>query len=84
MPFPARVGRYEIKSRIGGGGMGTLYLARDTNPTTDRLVALKLLNANLEHGDLRARFSREARSLSHSSEQLRRCRCASAGSDRPE
>lgn len=64
MPFPARVGRYEIKSRIGGGGMGTLYLARDTNPTTDRLVALKLLNANLEHGDLRARFSREARSLS--------------------
>ena len=64
MPFPARVDRYEIKSRIGGGGMGTLYLARDTNPTTDRLVALKLLNANLEHGDLRARFSREARSLS--------------------
>ncbi len=64
MPFPTRVGRYEIKSRIGGGGMGTLYLARDTNPTTDRLVALKLLNANLEHGDLRARFSREARSLS--------------------
>ncbi len=64
MPFPTQVGRYQIKSRIGGGGMGTLYLARDTNPTTDRLVALKLLNANLEHGDLRARFSREARSLS--------------------
>jgi hypothetical protein len=63
MPFPSRVGRYEIKSRIGGGGMGTLYLARDTNPTTDRLVALKLLNANLEHADLRGRFEREARSL---------------------
>lgn len=63
MPFPTRVGRYEIKGRIGGGGMGVLFLARDTNPNTDRLVALKLLSANLEQGDLRARFAREARSL---------------------
>ena len=58
-----RIGRYEIKSLIGAGGMGTLYLARDTNPNTYRLVALKLLNANLDSEDLRERFGREARSL---------------------
>lgn len=63
MPQPTRISRYEIKSPIGGGGMGTLYLARDTNPTTDRLVALKLLKAMLDSGDLRARFAREAQSL---------------------
>jgi tRNA A-37 threonylcarbamoyl transferase component Bud32 len=60
---PRRISRYEIKCPIGGGGMGTLYLARDTNPTTERLVALKLLRANLDSGDLRTRFAREAQSL---------------------
>ena len=43
--------------------MGSLYLARDTNPNTNRLVALKLLLANLDSGDLRERFAREARAL---------------------
>ena len=61
---PSKIGRYEIKSLIGAGGMGTLYLARDTNPNTYRLVALKLLNANFESDDLRERFGREARALS--------------------
>ena len=32
-------------------------------PNTNRLVALKLLNANLDSGDLRERFAREARAL---------------------
>src|SRR6185503_13948879 len=63
LPFPSRISRYDIKSLIGTGGMGTLYLARDTNPNTNRLVALKLLNANLDSGDLRERFAREARAL---------------------
>jgi serine/threonine protein kinase len=43
--------------------MGTLYLARDTSPNTYRLVALKLLNTNLDSDDLRDRFGREARAL---------------------
>ncbi|MPY91463.1 MAG: protein kinase [Luteitalea sp.] len=60
---PDTIGRYEIKSLIGTGGMGTLYLARDTNPNTKRLVVLKLLNATLDFGDLRQRFAREARAL---------------------
>jgi serine/threonine protein kinase len=43
--------------------MGALYLARDTNPNTNRLVALKLLNATLDSTELRDRFAREARAL---------------------
>jgi serine/threonine protein kinase len=64
MPLaPTRIDRYEIKGRIGGGGMGTLYLARDTNPATDRLVALKLLRTSFDSDELRRRFMREARAL---------------------
>ncbi len=58
---PTRISRYEIKSRIGRGGMGDLYLAID--PNTNRLVALKLLNATLASAELRERFAREARAL---------------------
>jgi serine/threonine protein kinase len=61
--MPSHIDRYEIKTLIGAGGMGSLYLARDTNPNTNRLVAIKLLLANLDSGDLRERFSRESRAL---------------------
>ena len=61
--MPSRIDRYEVKTLIGAGGMGSLYLARDTNPNTNRLVALKLLLANLDSEELRERFSREARAL---------------------
>jgi serine/threonine protein kinase len=62
MPPPSsRIGRYEIRSPIGGGGMGSLFLARD--PNTGRLVALKLLRAHLDSEDLKARFQREAQAL---------------------
>jgi serine/threonine protein kinase len=60
-PLPSQIGRYEIKSLIGRGGMGDLYLAHD--PNTSRLVALKLLNATLDSTELRERFAREARAL---------------------
>jgi serine/threonine-protein kinase len=67
-PLPTHISRYEIKGLIGRGGMGDLYLARDTNPNTNRLVAIKLLNASLDFGDLRERFARESEpsaSLNH-------------------
>ena len=61
--LPTHISRYEIKGLIGRGGMGDLYLARDTNPNTNRLVAIKLLNASLDSGDLRERFARESRAM---------------------
>ena len=53
------VGRYHIQRRLGHGGMGTLYLARD--PVLERDVALKLFLGDIEAPGARERFVREAR-----------------------
>ena len=58
----SHIGRYEIQRRLGVGGMGALYLARD--PGLDRLVAIKLLKDDFQDDpELRERFIREARSV---------------------
>ncbi|MFI6700816.1 serine/threonine-protein kinase [Streptomyces sp. NPDC050509] len=63
-------GRFELEARLGGGGMGTVWRARDV--VLDRAVALKemrLLDPALAEYDpeaahlLRARVLREARAL---------------------
>ena len=57
-----RIGPYQLASRIGAGGMGEVYQARDT--TLDRQVAIKvLLPAVASDPDRLARFRREARVL---------------------
>ncbi len=54
-----RLGRYEIRSQIGAGGMGEVYLAHDTQ--LRRPVALKLLPANYTADRERLqRFEQEA------------------------
>jgi TolB-like protein/Tfp pilus assembly protein PilF len=56
----ARVGPYEVIARIGSGGMGEVYRARDTRLGRD--VAIKVLPADFAADDERVkRFEREAR-----------------------
>src|SRR5713226_510269 len=58
-----KLGRYEIRSKIGAGGMGEVYLARDTK--LDRKVALKILPADVAaHQDRMRRFVQEAKAAS--------------------
>jgi eukaryotic-like serine/threonine-protein kinase len=56
----SKLGRYEIRSKIGEGGMGEVYLARDLK--LERKVALKFLPADVaSHRDRMDRFIREAK-----------------------
>src|SRR5438128_8894695 len=56
----AKLGRYEIRSKIGAGGMGEVYLALDAR--LDRKVALKILPAEIaSNQDRMRRFTQEAK-----------------------
>ena len=70
LSFPARknIGRYEICSHLGAGGMGDVYLANDTK--LDRKVALKILPPDVvgarsvSSDDRVRRFIQEAKAAS--------------------
>ena len=47
---PAKLGRFEVGAKIGGGGMATIYLGRDLHEDgTEQLVALKVMKDELAH-----------------------------------
>jgi len=58
-----RLGRYEIRSQLGAGGMGEVYLALDTE--LDRTVAIKILPSAFSSDQQRLqRFIQEAKAAS--------------------
>ena len=58
-----RVGRYEVQSLLGTGGMGVVYLAHDS--TLGRRIALKILPAQFTSEEAQvSRFEREAQAVS--------------------
>jgi TolB-like protein/cytochrome c-type biogenesis protein CcmH/NrfG len=67
LPPETRLGPYEIRSLLGSGGMGEVYLAHDTRLGRD--VAVKVLPESVSgNHDRRRRFEQEARaaaSLNH-------------------
>jgi eukaryotic-like serine/threonine-protein kinase len=63
IPVGTKLGPYVIRSQIGEGGMGEVYLAEDTR--LDRRVALKILPKEFAEDKQRmSRFVREAKSVS--------------------
>ena len=60
------IGQYRIESKLGEGGMSTVWLALDTR--LGRRVAIKFLSDDLADAEARRRFQREAQmasSLNH-------------------
>ncbi len=57
-----RIGPYHLLQVIGEGGMGTVYLAEQERPVR-RKVALKIIKAGMDTGQVVARFEAERQAL---------------------
>jgi serine/threonine protein kinase len=57
-----KVGQYRIESKLGEGGMSTVYLGFDTK--LQRQVAIKFLSDHLADAEARRRFQRETQMVS--------------------
>src|SRR5205814_2866557 len=56
------IGPYKLLQQIGEGGMGTVFMAEQTQPV-QRKVALKLIKAGLDSRQVLARFEAERQAL---------------------
>src|SRR4051812_776583 len=62
-PVPdAVLGPYKLIQQIGEGGMGTVFMAQQTEPVK-RLVALKVIKAGMDSRQVIARFEAERQAL---------------------
>jgi eukaryotic-like serine/threonine-protein kinase len=55
-------GRYKLIEKIGEGGMGTVWVAQQTEPVK-RVVALKVIKAGMDSRQVVARFEAERQAL---------------------
>ncbi len=60
-PLPATIGRYQVLRKIGEGGMGVVYEARQESPS--RTVALKVIRPGIASRGVLRRFEQEAHVL---------------------
>src|SRR5205814_4344833 len=58
----AQIGPYKLLEQIGEGGMGTVWMAQQTEPVK-RVVALKLIKAGMDSKQVIARFDAERQAL---------------------
>ncbi|GJM23014.1 MAG: hypothetical protein DHS20C15_29290 [Planctomycetota bacterium] len=58
----SRIGHYEVRKRLGQGGMGAVYLALQRKPFR-RLVALKLIKPGMDTREVVRRFASERQAL---------------------
>src|SRR5262245_36854879 len=56
------IGPYKLLEQIGEGGMGTVYMAEQLKPV-QRKVAIKVIRAGMESGQVIARFEAERQAL---------------------
>ncbi len=61
-PGTVLAGRYKLLEEIGAGGMGTVWMAQQTEPIK-RLVAVKLIKAGMDSKSVVARFEAERHAL---------------------
>jgi serine/threonine protein kinase len=57
-----RIGSYKLLQEIGEGGMGTVFMAEQTEPV-QRKVALKVIKAGMDSRQVIARFEAERQAL---------------------
>jgi serine/threonine protein kinase len=56
--------RFEVVSLASAGGMGTVYMAEQAHPV-QRKVALKVIKAGMDSGQIIARFEAEVSDWEH-------------------
>src|SRR5262249_16062223 len=56
------IGRYKLLQKLGEGGMGTVFLAEQTEPVM-RKMALKIIKPGMDSAQVVARFEQERQAL---------------------